>query len=213
MIEPRNMYNRGQEDNLSRRSGGGKADSVERLEGNSPGHARASAQDTTGVREGGMYLRGQLGNLGEPTVSLRDEETWVMVERRDRHTDRKGGDGFLHLRLRGPHSNKQGIGGRATSEGIREGLLAVVAEHSTNGMGVSDATDTTCRTTSAASVPVRWGTEAQRTHCREGEAGHNVLLGERWEILRDHKPYQPNYSRLRSRRRRIQGWSSPRWYT
>ncbi len=24
--------------------------------------------------------------------------------------------------------------------------------------------------------PVRWGTEAQGTHCREGEAGHNVLL-------------------------------------
>ncbi len=35
-----------------------------------------------------------------------------------------------------------------------------------------------------ASVPCRWGTDAQRacpelvegTHCREGEAGHNVLL-------------------------------------
>jgi len=23
----------------------------------------------------------------------------------------------------------------------------------------------------------RWGTEAQGTHCREGDAGHNVLLG------------------------------------
>ena len=23
---------------------------------------------------------------------------------------------------------------------------------------------------------VRWGTEAQGTHCREGDAGHNVLL-------------------------------------
>jgi hypothetical protein len=27
-----------------------------------------------------------------------------------------------------------------------------------------------------ASVPCRWGTDAQRTHCREGEAGYNVLL-------------------------------------
>ncbi len=25
--------------------------------------------------------------------------------------------------------------------------------------------------------PVRWGTEAQGTHCREGETGHNVSLG------------------------------------
>ncbi|MFC2173995.1 hypothetical protein ACFLU6_15435 [Acidobacteriota bacterium] len=25
--------------------------------------------------------------------------------------------------------------------------------------------------------PVRWGTDAQGTHCREGEVGHNVLLG------------------------------------
>jgi len=25
--------------------------------------------------------------------------------------------------------------------------------------------------------PGRWGTEAQGTHCREGEAGHNVSLG------------------------------------
>jgi RNA-directed DNA polymerase len=26
------------------------------------------------------------------------------------------------------------------------------------------------------SIPVRWGTEAQGTHCREGETGHNILL-------------------------------------
>lgn len=25
--------------------------------------------------------------------------------------------------------------------------------------------------------PIRWGTKAQGTHCREGEAGHNVFLG------------------------------------
>jgi len=28
----------------------------------------------------------------------------------------------------------------------------------------------------AAVLPVRWGSEAQATHCREGEAGHNVSL-------------------------------------
>ena len=49
---------------------GGKADAIQRVEGSSPGHARASEQDTTGVRERGMYLGGQLGNLGEPIVSL-----------------------------------------------------------------------------------------------------------------------------------------------
>jgi len=49
---------------------GGKADAIQRVEGSSPGHAMASVQDTTGVRERGMYLRGQLGNLGEPFVSL-----------------------------------------------------------------------------------------------------------------------------------------------
>ena len=43
-----------------------------------------------------------------------------------------------------------------------EELTEVLAEHGTDG---------------AKEVgPVRWGSEAQATHCREGEAGHNIFL-------------------------------------
>jgi len=37
---------------------GGKADAVIEVEGSSPGHARASAEDTTGVEERGMCSKG-----------------------------------------------------------------------------------------------------------------------------------------------------------
>jgi hypothetical protein len=36
----------------------GKADTVMRVEGSSPGHARVSVQDTTGVEERGMSSKG-----------------------------------------------------------------------------------------------------------------------------------------------------------
>ena len=52
--------------------------------------------------------------------------------------------------------------GTSESKGTRKGLLAVVADHSTDEL--------------AKSSSGRWGTDAQGTHCREGEAGHNVLL-------------------------------------
>jgi len=55
-----------------------------------------------------------------------------------------------------------GYRGTSESEGTREGLLAVVAEHSTDELVTSSG---------------RWGTETQGTHFREGEAGHNVLFG------------------------------------
>jgi len=45
-----------------------------------------------------------------------------------------------------------------------DGPMAILVEHSTDG-------------TSSWRGPVRWGTKAQGTHCREGETGHNVLLG------------------------------------
>ena len=49
----------------------GKADSVEWLEGSNPGDVKAmSIGIPPGSYEQGMYLKGQLGNLGEPTVSL-----------------------------------------------------------------------------------------------------------------------------------------------
>ena len=56
MIEPRNLYNRGQ--GIAVRTSTGKADAVKRAEGSSPGDARASVQDTTGVEERGMDLKG-----------------------------------------------------------------------------------------------------------------------------------------------------------
>jgi len=48
-----------------------------------------------------------------------------------------------------------------------------------------------------ASVPCRWGTDAQRTHCREGEAGHNVLLCGTTEVLRNLNSYKRKCSRVR----------------
>ena len=59
VMEPRNGESCGQ-----------KADGVHALEGRSPGCARASAQDNTGVCERGMSAEGERGNVGEPPVSL-----------------------------------------------------------------------------------------------------------------------------------------------
>ena len=42
---------------------GRKADVMDVAEGRSPASAIASKQDTTGILERGMYLKGQLGNL------------------------------------------------------------------------------------------------------------------------------------------------------
>jgi hypothetical protein len=47
VMEPRNMYSRGQQD--SRSGIAAKADGLQALEGSSPGCAMASRQDTTGV--------------------------------------------------------------------------------------------------------------------------------------------------------------------
>ncbi len=46
-IEPRNMYSRGQQDNLRRI--GGKADAFDAAEGSSPDREKANRLDTTGV--------------------------------------------------------------------------------------------------------------------------------------------------------------------
>ncbi len=62
MIEPRNLYNRGQVKQCFARINasffGGKADVVIEMEGSSPGCAKASVRDTTGVEEQGMSSRG-----------------------------------------------------------------------------------------------------------------------------------------------------------
>jgi FKBP-type peptidyl-prolyl cis-trans isomerase len=64
-IESRNMYSCG--NNFP--EAGRKADVIDEAEGSSPKHDKASERDATGVLEQGTHLKGQLGNLREPTVS------------------------------------------------------------------------------------------------------------------------------------------------
>jgi hypothetical protein len=49
---------------------GKKADTLDFVEGSRPEYDMASIQVTTGVLDQGMCSKGQLGNLGEPSVSL-----------------------------------------------------------------------------------------------------------------------------------------------
>ena len=56
VIEPRNLYSRGQQDNRELYSG--KADAVMQAESSSPECDKASVQDTTGVEEQGMRTEG-----------------------------------------------------------------------------------------------------------------------------------------------------------
>ena len=57
VIEPRNGYSRGQQDNPHGRTEE-NADGFQWPEGNSPEGVRASSQDTTGVSEQGMHPQG-----------------------------------------------------------------------------------------------------------------------------------------------------------
>ncbi len=66
------------------------------------------------------------------------------------------------------------LGRIANSEQTRDGLLAVLADHSTD--------------VGTLVLAVRWGSETQATHCREGEAGYNDFWNERREGLRAHEP-------------------------
>ncbi len=62
MIEPRNLYNRGPVNFFAKDNRqfffDGKADVLILTEGSSPGYAKASVENTTGVEERGMYLQG-----------------------------------------------------------------------------------------------------------------------------------------------------------
>ena len=89
-------------------------------------------------------------------------------------------------------------GTRAKSEGPRDGQMAVLAEHSTDGQ-VSD----------------REGGEPRPTGPTEGKAtpGITFCWKERWEILRGHKLSQRNFSELQSKQFAIQRWCSRRWRT
>jgi len=68
-MEPRKAYRGGHKDSPPG-SKEGKADGFYQPEGSSPEDARASVQDPIGVEERGMASQGELGNVGEPPVSL-----------------------------------------------------------------------------------------------------------------------------------------------
>ena len=76
-----------------------------------------------------MCLKGQLGNLGEPIVSC----TSVRGKRSKRENPRRWEKGDQPPNER-QNWKKTGVGGRAKSEGPREGRWVVVAEHSTDGV-------------------------------------------------------------------------------
>jgi len=64
---------------------GGKADAVNEAEGSSPGHAKASEQDTTGVEEQGMSSKGVAWELGRATCLLdNNPETAYRVTKQAR---------------------------------------------------------------------------------------------------------------------------------
>ena len=71
------------------------------------------------------------------------------------------------------------------SEGLRDELQAVVANHNPDGWSGWPVDKVVKR--------------GPRAHCRKGEAGHNFGGKELCEILRDHKPYQRNSRGLRNR--------------
>lgn len=62
----------------------------------------------------------------------------------------------------------QVLGNDSESEGTQEALSEVLADHSTDDGFNMDQSG-------------RWGTITLRTHCREGEAGYDVLMNEMTE--------------------------------
>ena len=102
-----------------------------------------------------MSAPGELGNLGEPPVSL----STLPEEQGYRLTKSPGVGREL------PTTNEPQ--GTQTEEADR--VLASERKRSDpRGTGGS---------LSGAQYRRRWGTEAQRTHWREGDAGHTVRLG------------------------------------
>jgi len=154
VMEPRKGDRGGRKD-ISPGSQEGKADGFHWPEGSSPAGVRASVQDTTGVSERGMSAQGELGNLGEPRVSV--SHSWSGGPGDQRPW--RGLGALASSRARqGEHAHngsRQGIGKRAPSEAPRDG----------HGGSLS-----------GASYRGRWGTKAHGTHWREGDAGHHVEL-------------------------------------
>ena len=156
MIEARNLYIRGQ----LTRCISWKAAAFK---------ARGGALEAPPGSESGACIQiGGPGNLGDPTFSSTKNRN---VENRVKEPP--GSAIGSHPPL--PRANRtewlRGIGKRGTTEACRDGLLEVLAERSTEGRLSGHSPERS----------VRWGSEAQATHCREGEAGHNALTYETGE--------------------------------
>ena len=121
------MYGCGRKDNFL--EAGRKADVIDVSEGSSPGSEMASYRDTTGVLERGMCLKGELGNLREPAVSMQSSGR-EEGDRKNKSPWRRNG-AFAHRRRK--TESRHGISGPAASEALRDGLTAVLVEHSTDG--------------------------------------------------------------------------------
>lgn len=97
----------------------------------------ASGQEPTGVYVRGMYLQEQLGNLGEPTPPC------VNTPENEGQTGRPKGLASAGKTSHPPTSRKRNTnlgsnkvpGSDSESEANWEGLLAVLADHSTDGSG------------------------------------------------------------------------------
>jgi hypothetical protein len=116
------MYSCGRKDNFP--EAGRKADVIDVAEGRSPVSDRASEQDTTGGLERGMCLKGQLGNLREPAVSMH-----ISGRTPGEQSSRRRCGAFAYRRTK--TESRRGIAGPAASEALRDGRLAVLADHIT----------------------------------------------------------------------------------
>ena len=78
-----------------------------------------------------------------------------------------------------------------TNEQARDEYSEVLADHSTEGSEDLES--------------VRWGIEAQATHCRDGDAGNNVLLGGTTGGTQKPQTVSPNSSKVRKVAKAIRG--------
>jgi hypothetical protein len=102
-----------------------------------------------------MSSQGELGNLGEPVVSLSE----MPEEQGYRLTKSPGAGGEL------PTANEP------------QGTQIEEADKVLGSERKRSDSRRTGGSLSGAQYRGRWGTEAQGTHQREGNAGHTVLLG------------------------------------
>jgi hypothetical protein len=131
---------------------------------------QGECRNTTGVREQGMRLAGNTGTWESqlsPCVKTGNEvcrvkETWRWAEATSPRSEPSE---------TGHTKYKEGVSKvwqrEVTNGALREGRREVLAEHSTESLRPESRLG-------------RWGTEAQGTHCREGEAGQNRNWRERW---------------------------------